>query len=59
MKILLRDFNAKVGMEDIFKPTTGNESLRENNNDNGLKVVNVTTYENLSQEYNVPTSQHP
>jgi hypothetical protein len=28
MKILL-DFNAKVGRKDIFKPTTGNESLHE------------------------------
>jgi hypothetical protein len=27
MKILLRDFNAKLGKEDLFKPTTGNESL--------------------------------
>jgi hypothetical protein len=27
MKILLGDFIAKVGREDIFKPTTGNESL--------------------------------
>jgi exonuclease III len=26
MKILLGDFNAKVGREDIFKPTIGNES---------------------------------
>jgi exonuclease III len=26
MKILLGDFNAKVGKEDIFKPTIGNES---------------------------------
>jgi hypothetical protein len=26
IKILLRDFNAKVGREDIFKPTVGNES---------------------------------
>jgi hypothetical protein len=25
MKILLEDFNAKVGREEIFKPTTGNE----------------------------------
>jgi hypothetical protein len=29
MKILLGYFNAKVGREDIFKPTIGNESLHE------------------------------
>jgi hypothetical protein len=33
MKILL-DFNAKLGREDIFKPTIGNESLHEISNDN-------------------------
>jgi hypothetical protein len=27
MKILLENFNAKVGREDIFKPTIGNENL--------------------------------
>jgi exonuclease III len=32
-KILLGDFNAKVGREDIFKPTTGNESLRKISNE--------------------------
>jgi exonuclease III len=35
MKILLGDFNAKVGKEDIFKPIIGNESLHEASNDNG------------------------
>jgi hypothetical protein len=29
MKILLEDLNAKVGKEDIFKPTIGNEGLHE------------------------------
>jgi exonuclease III len=38
MKILL-DFNAKVGREDIFKPTVVNESLHEISNDNGVRVV--------------------
>jgi exonuclease III len=33
-KILLGDFNAKVGKEDIFKPTIGNESLHKISNDN-------------------------
>jgi hypothetical protein len=35
--ILLRDFYAKVGREDISKPTIGNESLHEISNDNGVK----------------------
>jgi hypothetical protein len=39
MKILL-DFNAKVGREDIFKTTIGNESLNEISNNNGVRVVN-------------------
>ena len=29
MKILLVDFNTKVGKEDIFNPTNGNESLNQ------------------------------
>jgi exonuclease III len=33
MNILLGDFNAKVDREDIFKPTTGNESVIEISND--------------------------
>jgi hypothetical protein len=43
MKILLRDINAKVGREYIFKPTVGNESLHEISNDNGIRVVNFAT----------------
>jgi hypothetical protein len=43
MKILLGDFNAKVGREDIFKPIIGNESLQEVINDNGARVVNFAT----------------
>jgi hypothetical protein len=34
MKILLGDLNAKVGRENIFKPTIGNETLHEISNDN-------------------------
>jgi hypothetical protein len=47
MKILLGDFNAKVGREDIFKPTIGNGSLHEISNDNGVRLVNFATSENL------------
>jgi hypothetical protein len=42
-EIMLGDFNAKVGREDIFKPITGNESLHEISNDNGVRVVNFAT----------------
>jgi hypothetical protein len=47
MNILLGDFNAKVGREDIFKPTIGNESSGEISNDNGVRVVNFATSTNL------------
>jgi hypothetical protein len=45
-KILL-DFNAKVGKEDIFKPTIGNESSQKISNDNGIRLVNFATSKNL------------
>jgi endonuclease/exonuclease/phosphatase family metal-dependent hydrolase len=44
MKILLGDFNAKVGREDIFKPSVVNESLHEIN---GVRLVNFATSKNL------------
>jgi hypothetical protein len=47
MKILLADFNAKVGREDIFKPITGNESLHDASNDNRVRAVNFATSKNL------------
>jgi hypothetical protein len=42
MKILLEGFNAKMGREDIFKPTVGNESLHQDINSNGVSIVNFT-----------------
>jgi hypothetical protein len=45
MNILL-DFSAKVGREDIFKPTIENESLHKISNDNGVTVVNFATSKN-------------
>jgi hypothetical protein len=47
MKILMGDFSAKVGREDIFKPIIGNESLHEASNDNGVRVVNFATSKHL------------
>jgi hypothetical protein len=47
VKILLGDFNAKVGREDIFKLTIGNENLHKINNSNGIRVVNFATSKNI------------
>jgi len=41
--MLLRDFNEKVGRENIFKPTTGQESLHQDSNDNGVRLVYFAT----------------
>jgi hypothetical protein len=43
MIILFVEFSARVGREDILKPTIGNESLH----DNGVRVVNFATSKNL------------
>jgi hypothetical protein len=40
MKILLRDFNSKLGKEDIFKPKIGNKSLLHHGRNNGVRIVN-------------------
>jgi len=47
MKILLGDFNVKVRRENIFKPTIGNESLHQDSNDNGVRIVRFVTSKNL------------
>jgi hypothetical protein len=46
MKISLGDLNGKVGRENIFKQTHGNERLPEISNDNGVRVVNFATSKN-------------
>jgi hypothetical protein len=50
MKIILGDFNAKVGRENIFKPTSGNESLQDISNNKGVRVVKFATSRNLDVE---------
>jgi hypothetical protein len=46
-KILLGDIKAKVGREDIFKQTTGNESSHEISNDNVVKIIIFTRSKNF------------
>jgi len=47
MKILLGDFNAKFGREDIFKPIVETESLHQASKHNGVRIVNSATSKNL------------
>ena len=53
MKILL-DFNAKVGRENIFKLTIGNDSLHRDSNDNGVRIVNFATSKNFVKSMMFP-----
>ena len=36
-----------MGRENIFKPTTGNVSLHQDSNDNGVRIVNFAASKNL------------
>jgi hypothetical protein len=47
IKILLGDYSAEVGRENIFAPTIGNESLPEISKEIGVRVVKFATSKNL------------
>jgi hypothetical protein len=49
MKILLGDFSAKVGKEDIFKPRVGNEIYMKFVMIMELTVVSFATLKSLSK----------
>ena len=40
-------FNAKLEKDDIFKPIIGYESPHQDSNDNGIRIANFATSENL------------
>ena len=58
MKILLGEFNAKVGREDIFKSTVGNESLHQHSNDNGVRTVTFATPKIYLFRAHCPCTEH-
>jgi len=45
--ILLGDFNAKLGREDSVKPTTGNNNLHHDSNDNSVQIIHFAIFKNL------------
>jgi len=48
IKIILGDFNAKVGKESICKPTIGIESLPNETNNNGIKMIHFAISDGLN-----------
>jgi hypothetical protein len=55
-KKILLDFNAKLGREDIFKPTIRNENLHEISNGNGIKVSTLPHQKSYCQKCDVSSS---
>ena len=55
IKIILGDFKVKVGKENIYKPTIGNESLHNKTNNNATKIIEFT----VSKVLNVRSTTFP
>ncbi|KAL4141659.1 hypothetical protein QTP88_004260 [Uroleucon formosanum] len=46
-KIILGDFNAKIGKEDMYRPTIRKESLHTHSNENGNRLINFAISKEL------------
>ena len=58
MKILLRDFIAKVGGQNIFKPTTGYENLHQDVKNNGVRIVKFAGQKSGCEEHDASAPKH-
>lgn len=55
-EIQLRDFNAKLDRETVFKMSNWNKSLCENSSDDGVQAVNFAISKTCNRsEHNTPT----
>ena len=48
VKVLLGDWNAKLGKEDLFRPSLGRWSLHDMCNDNGIRFASFATAKGLA-----------
>jgi hypothetical protein len=53
-----KDFNAKLGRENIFKPTKANKNLHENSNDHDFRFLTFATSKSICCEHDVPAPKH-
>jgi hypothetical protein len=47
VKILIGDMNAQIGKEEVYCPIIGKHSLHENTNDNGYRLTQFATLNNM------------
>lgn len=47
MKIVMGDFNSKIGKEDVYFPTIGKHSLHDITNNNGYLLMNFASFKNM------------
>jgi exonuclease III len=47
IKIILGDFNAKIGKDVMYRPAIGTHSRHETNNENGQRIVDFTSGKNI------------
>lgn len=55
IKIFSGDFNAKIGLETMYRPTICKESLYEYSNDNGTRLINMA----MSKELVISSTYFP
>ncbi|XP_052903021.1 uncharacterized protein LOC128310418 [Anopheles moucheti] len=48
VKIVIGDFNAQVGREEVYKPTIGSSSTHQLTNDNRLRLVNFASSKHMT-----------
>jgi len=55
IKILIGDFNAKIGKEDMYRPTIRPNSLHDVSNDNGTRLIHLC----LVKEFTLSSTYFP